>query len=329
MKPAPKVRVYAKIQERPERAQPFIVRWNFDGREMGEPFAYKGQAKRFHARLIIAAEDETRWNRKTGLPTSWDPGSPQDVATFCREYVAAEWTTLAPNSRRSLVLDLSRLVLAATRRGAAKPSPELRRELRTWLSSAEPASDALGHYLERYSLQLAELDQEVLYEIDKRVRVGLTGTALGAAAASRAVKTARRSLDEAVRRGLMAENPWPKRDKGRASRKSAKKSTRRRSVMTVHEARAVLEALPNHQPSSYAYQAMSAIGFFVGLRPAEIVVLERDDLELPEKGFGRIHVTKAWNGAGDEWGHEDENLGVTGHDVHDSRLIGGRPPRAL
>jgi integrase len=55
----------------------------------------------------------------------------------------------------------------------------------------------------------------------------------------------------------------------------------------------VLEAIPSHQPASRMYRVMTAVAYYAGLRPSEVVMLRAKALELPEAGWGRIHVTEA------------------------------------
>lgn len=38
---------------------------------------------------------------------------------------------------------------------------------------------------------------------------------------------------------------------------------------------------------------MTAVAYYAGLRPSEVVMLRAKSLEMPEKGWGRIHVTEA------------------------------------
>jgi integrase len=69
----------------------------------------------------------------------------------------------------------------------------------------------------------------------------------------------------------------------------------------------ILNAMPSHQPASYMYQALSAVCGFAGLRPGEAVVLEVEDLLLPDTGWGSIRVSRAWSGVdGTKWSSSAE-----------------------
>jgi integrase len=54
-----------------------------------------------------------------------------------------------------------------------------------------------------------------------------------------------------------------------------------------------IDAIASHQPASRTYQVMTAVAYYAGLRPSEVVMLRAKALELPESGWGRIHVTEA------------------------------------
>jgi len=51
--------------------------------------------------------------------------------------------------------------------------------------------------------------------------------------------------------------------------------------------------MENLQPGSRVYQAMTAVAYYAGLRPSEVVMLRVRSLTLPDEGWGRIDVTEA------------------------------------
>jgi len=55
----------------------------------------------------------------------------------------------------------------------------------------------------------------------------------------------------------------------------------------------ILDSIPTHQPGSRTYQVMTAVCYFAGLRPSEVVMLRQRALELPEEGWGAIDVVEA------------------------------------
>jgi integrase len=54
-----------------------------------------------------------------------------------------------------------------------------------------------------------------------------------------------------------------------------------------------IAAITSHQPGSENYRVMTAVAYYAGLRPSEVVMVRVGSLELPETGWGRIYVTEA------------------------------------
>lgn len=55
----------------------------------------------------------------------------------------------------------------------------------------------------------------------------------------------------------------------------------------------ILGAMASHQPASRMYQTMTAVAYYAGLRPSEVVMLRVRSLDLPSGGWGRIDVAEA------------------------------------
>ncbi len=56
---------------------------------------------------------------------------------------------------------------------------------------------------------------------------------------------------------------------------------------------AVIDAIPTYQPGSRTYQVMTAVAYYAGFRPSEVVMLRARALVLPSTGWGRIDVVEA------------------------------------
>jgi integrase len=56
---------------------------------------------------------------------------------------------------------------------------------------------------------------------------------------------------------------------------------------------AVIDAIRSHQPGSRMYQVMTAIAYYAGLRPSEVVMLRPRALNLSATGWGSIEVVEA------------------------------------
>jgi integrase/uncharacterized protein YbdZ (MbtH family) len=335
------------VTEFPERRLPYVVRWRVNGRRHWRSFATKrgnNGADAFCSLLSVASMNERDWNSETGLPTSWDSKSQLNIAEYCRLYIQDEWKRLSPSTRKSYVEALTSFTINCTRRGVP-PLSSLGRNaigswftptlttskssfLPTWVWSDEPLPRSVQNWVVRNSPSLGDLDRELLYETDRRMRIRLDGSTLYAPTTqNRLVTVAKTSLSAAVRRGLIDSVPWPRRESGATAKSDLKYSDEScdEEVPDVSQLMTILDAIPSHQPASHLYRALSAVCGFAGLRPGEAVVLEVEDLHLPDTGWGSIRVTRAWSGvSGDRWHSELET--IAGPKTRRSKRIVPIPP---
>ena len=54
-----------------------------------------------------------------------------------------------------------------------------------------------------------------------------------------------------------------------------------------------IDAIVTHQPGSRAFRVMTAVAYYAGLRPSEVVMLRVRSTVLPADGWGRVEVTEA------------------------------------
>jgi integrase len=121
------------------------------------------------------------------------------------------------------------------------------------------------------------------------------GKPLSPSTASRFRKVSKACIRRAVDLGVLEVDPWPPPPKGRSRRKAVqvKRTVNVRSLPNPETMARVIAGIASHQPASRTYQVMTAVSYYAGLRPSEVVMLRAKALELPRKGWGRIHVTEA------------------------------------
>jgi integrase len=54
-----------------------------------------------------------------------------------------------------------------------------------------------------------------------------------------------------------------------------------------------IDAIVTQQPGSKTYRVMTAVAYYAGLRPSEVVMLRLRSAVLPAEGWGRLEVTEA------------------------------------
>lgn len=296
--------------------RPWIVRWAIDGRQRSKAFRIRAEAERFRSFLLVAIRDGERFDPETGVPVSWLPSDGDTrVHEWAARWLAEQWFEWAPRTRDSATEALARFVPLVVDSRAPAPPPgtraylvdHLRPSSDRWTDAAEvesaPGSDAAEdgdsavarRWLDTWCLPLSRLERSILAEVDQRLGVGDDGQPLAASTAGRYRKVARACIRRAVDLEVLPVDPWPPVRKGRSQRKAlrARTSIDVRRLPDPATMEAILAAIPSHQPGSRTYQVMTAVAYYGGLRPSEVVMLRPRSLALPSSGWGRIDVVEA------------------------------------
>ena len=302
MRPRPiqDVRIWS-IQDRSghERTRkPYLARWLVDGERFSRSFRTKAEADRLRSRLLVAQQDGERFDRRTGEPESWGPADSElQVYAWARQWVAGEWQEWAPRTRSSAVEALCRFVPLVSDPNAPPPPATLRAHLRRALRPDVDVdtADECERWLSRWGLSLGELNRGLLADIEQRLALGDKGQPLAASTAARYRKVAHTCVRRAVELGRLPADPWPPTPKGRSRRKARRKrqAVDVRRLPHPDTMAAIIQAIRSHQPGSLTYQVMTAVIYYAGLRPSEVVMLRPRALRLPAEGWGAIEVVEA------------------------------------
>jgi integrase len=292
------------IQDRsgyPGQRKPYIVRWTVGGREFSESTRTKTEAKALRNKLFAAVGNGEEFDLAKGRPVAWlvrsTDASQVTVYEWARRYLSEAWPSWSPRTRRSALEAIARFVALAVRGDPSAAPLALRRYLAEALPPGFVASraDPCEKWLAANSLRLAELNEENLAAVDRALGQKLDGTPFAAETASRFRKQARACVLRARELKVLAHDPWPPPPRGRRHTKA----NRRRSAVDIRRlpdpatmAR-LLDAMVTYQPASERYRLMTAVAYYAGLRPSEVLVLRARSLELPAAGWGSIAVTEA------------------------------------
>lgn len=297
-RPLADVRVFGVQRRAGERhKRPWITRWSVAGRQRSRSFRTKAEADRFRTGLLVAVQSGEAFDEATGEPVSWQPLPDQVQAhDWARRWLAEQWPEWAPRTRVSAVEALTRLVPLLVPPTAPAPPTTLRRHLAASLPpEGALVDDGAEEWLAEWCLQLGQLSRPVLAAVDQRLVVRDDGEPLGPATAGRFRKVSHACIRRAAELGIIDTDPWPPPPRGRSKRK-ANRLTKAASIRDLPDPATmarVIEAIASHQPASLTYQVMTAAAYYAGLRPSEVVMLRPTALELPDSGWGRIHVTEA------------------------------------
>jgi integrase len=228
---------------------------------------------------------------------------------FACSYVDIKWLEVAPNSRRAIAdaLATATPALLATRRGAPNPA-HLRKALYGWAFNTKlrkaglPADLAPAiRWIEQNTVPLTDLaDPDVLRRVLNQLARKLDGNPAAATVVARKRAVLFNLLGYAVDKKHFPMNPlmsvrWK-------SPKAAEAIDRRR-VVNPHQAQALLDALAKQGPMSRHLVAFFGCIYHAGLRPAEVVMLTRDAIELPERDgeWGWFHLGQSAPSTGGAW----------------------------
>ena len=297
-RPLADVAVYGLQRRKGDRiGRPWVVRWHVDGRQRSRSFRVWVEAERYRTGLLVAQQAGEAFDPATGEPETWAP-QPADTPLheWARTWLAEQWDEWAPRTRVSQVEALVRFVPLAVRAGSPAPPDGLRAHLKAWLPPSGVVVDAASvEWLDIYVLPLGQLTRPVLGQVDQGLGRRDDGGPLAPATAGRLRKIARGCTRRAVELEILPVDPWPPPPRGRAHRKSARTS-RAVAIRRLPDPETmvrIIEAVPNRQPASLTYRAMTAVAYYAGLRPSEVVALRVSSLDLPSAGWGRIDVTEA------------------------------------
>ena len=290
-RPMQVVKIYG-VQDRRSNAQaklPWVVRYTIDGRHRSKSFRTRIEADRYRGTLLQAVQDGGRFDETSGEPEAWHtPLADMRVHEWSRRWLGDQWQEWQPRTRASATEALARFITIAIERGA-QPPEGLRVYLYTELvPGADPGLDVqFERWMAKHCLTLAELDRDRIADIDRKLGLKLDGSQLAANTANRIRIVARASVQSAIDAGAVAVDAWPQRSKTRARRKVAR--TRRsvdvRTLPSPAVMAVAIDAIATHQPASNTYRVMTAVAYYGGLRPSEVVMLRVRSAHLPGTGW--------------------------------------------
>jgi integrase len=298
-RPMQTVKIYG-VQDRRSTKQaklPWVVRYIINGRHRSKSFRTRIEADRYRGLLLQAVQDGSRFDDATNEPESWQtPLAEMRVHEWSRRWLSEQWAEWQPRTRASATEALARFISIAVD-ARAKPPDGLRVYLHSALAPGTDDSHNVVHerWMDKHCVTLGELDRERVADIDRKLGLKLDGSQLAANTTSRIRIVARASVQSAIDAGAVPADAWPQRSKTRARRKVArtKRSVDVRSFPRPAVMARAIDAIVTQQPASETYRVMTAVAYYAGLRPSEVVMLRVRSTELPTQGWGRLDVTEA------------------------------------
>lgn len=316
------VRVWT-VEKRPSSAgMRYRVRWKVAGTMHRKTFVTAALADSERSKLITAARNGEPFDLDSGLPLRQvESRSTSEITwwTWSQEFVDIKWTELAPTSRRSVASALTTITMAiypppATEDPSAR---EVRAALFRWafntsarLTTEPPATlEPAIRWLTRNSLPLASLNNAAtLRAVVAAIARKQDGKPAAASTARRNRAVLHAALELATEHEHLAANPL---NAVKHRPAGAVEAIDPRSVANPNQARALLAAV-GKLDGGKRYVAFFGCMYYSALRPSEVAALRRQDLDLPEQGWGWLIVSQSDAEVSASWSDE-----------------GGRSPRQL
>jgi integrase len=300
-----KVRVWS-IERLPGKKKTTCrVRWVVGASRFGESFSTAALADSFRARLLSAARNGEAFDTERGLSISLIRS--EQTATwfdFACEYIDMKWPDSSPKYRKSLCESLTTITVAMLHEG--KPLPDgkdLRRALKTAFNTKEREKDSSSAItqavktISRASRKVSELSNpDFLRAVLRALDLKLDGERASTNTVRHRRATLSNAIDFALEKKLLDTNPL---DEIQIKKRNyTLRQVDPQSVINTMQGRMLLEAVGEISPPLVAFFGLM---YYAALRPEEVTNLKRQNLSLPEKGWGDIHLDRARPEVGEEW----------------------------
>jgi integrase len=297
----------------------YWVVWKVAGERFKEKFSKSALAESFRSTLVSAASRGEAFRLVDGLPVSHARKQHEmGWYDFACAYVDMKWTHAAATTRRTHaeIMTVVTISMLADKRG--KPDDALlRRALTRWgfntvrRDHAPAAELAALAWVKDHTLRVSALRDPVLL---RRVLNGLTVRLNNEPAAATVVRRRRSVFSASLNYAadelkLLDVNPIPAL---KWSPPEISGTVDRRRVASPLQARSLLQAVGEQPRTGQLLKPFFGCLYYAGMRPEEAVALRKSDLELPEEGWGWLHVGKAAPHAGREWTDSGTNRDARG-----------------
>ena len=315
------------------------VRWRVDGHKHSQSFESFALADNYRTKLKTAQNNGEPFNvEKPGLPDSLirqQPSSKQSSETpeapiitwaqLATDYVDRKWKKLAAKSRETTVYALAALLPGLTDDVPGRPKlQEFRHAVCRW--SLPPASREIGveipetatktlEWLEKASIPVQDgIAAELLTAALNGMMTKLDGDQYAPDVVKRRLRILTNFVKYAISTGHLTSDPFKVLD-WEPPQVVVKVDPRR--VPNPRQVENLLTAVSYIGGYSRA-RGRRLVGFFACMyyalmRPEEVIVLNIEDCELPDEGWGRLILHRARPTAGKAWTDSGE--------LHDDRSL--------
>jgi integrase len=309
------VRVWKTEVRHGKRGTVYRVRWGVAGIPRRETFQTAALADSFRSKLLTAQREGVAFDIDTGLPVTMQRAArAMTWYEFACAFVDMKWPRVAATTRRTHAEALTAVTVSMFTGTRGKPDDKLiRKALNRWGFNKVKRDDpdmpddvrAALRWVAANTRPVSDLAKpEVLRPLLDALLVKLDGTPAATSVVSRRRKIFNTAVEYAVERKLLHSNPIP------ALKWKIPKAVTvvdRRRVVNPTQARQLLAAVAQQGRSGPRLVAFYGCLYFAALRPEEAVALNKRHLDIPESGWGWLHLDRAEPHAGKDWTDSGRN----------------------
>jgi integrase len=318
------------------RGNSYKVRWTVEGRRWKEPFKSAALAESFRSELVTASRKGQAFDTTTGLPVAAQEAvKSESWYAFACSYVDMKWPDAAGKSRMGIAETLA-TVTPVLADGRGRPSEQaMRSALYRWAFNSRarakgdppPESADTIRWLERNSVQVFELAKpEVMRSVLGRIGRKLDGDPAAASTIGRKRAIFHNVLEYAVERQLLAQNPL---STLKTKKPRMVEIVDKRVVVSPVQAITLLQSVRKQGRTGRHLVVFFGLMYYAALRPAEAAALGKNDLTIPEQGWGELYLPSSEPTTGAAWGDSGkrrERRGLKHRPRGEVRIVPCPPP---
>jgi integrase len=329
-------RIWKTEQCTGQRGTTYKVRWVVAGRPRKKAFRTKALADSFRSELVTALRKGRAFDTITGHPAvGQEVTRSESWYVFACSYVDMKWPDSAGKSRMGIAETLA-TVTPILAQGRGRPSEQdMRAALYGWAFNTRarangkppPEVARVTHWLEKHTMPVSELmSPDVMRSILARIGRKLDGQPAAPSTIGRKRAVFHNALEYAVERELLPQNPLTA---FKTKKSQTVEAVDKRIVVSPNQAVRLLEAVHGQGRTGQHLVVFFALLYYAALRPAEAAALSKEDLALPEQGWGELYLPKSEPTTGAAWadnGKRRDQRGLKHRPRDEVRLVPCAPP---
>jgi integrase len=309
------VRVWTIRLKTGARGRSHTMRWRVGSIRWSRTFATRAHADSFRSSLLHAQKEGEAFRLLDGLPVSMArEANGMPWFAFAQRYIDMKWPRAAGKSRAGNADTMATVTPALLASDRGRPAEKvLRKALTGWAFNTKrrkeekpPEIERALRWLDDNTLAVSLLDDPaVLRQVLEQISLRMDGKPAAGKTVARKRAVLHNALEFAVELQLISRNRLPE-IKWTAPKEV--KSIDKRVVINPQQATALLRAVGAQQTvdqprrsSGPMLVAFFGAMYYSALRPEEAAMLRKQDLSIPESGWGELLLSETAPVAGAAW----------------------------